>query len=129
MQKIVGPGNIYVTAAKMALRDLVEIDSPAGPSEIAVLADSTADESFIAADILAQAEHDPNAACILITTNETLASKVGREIEKMVVRSERKDIIERSLQNCGYVLARDATSAVELVSFIAPEHHPSRSAY
>lgn len=122
VQKIVGPGNIYVTAAKMALRDLVEIDSPAGPSEIAVLADSTADESFIAADILAQAEHDPNAACILITTNETLASKVGREIEKMVVRSERKDIIERSLQNCGYVLARDATSAVELVNFIAPEH-------
>lgn len=122
VQKIVGPGNVYVTMAKMLLRDLVEIDSPAGPSEIAVLADETADERFIAADMLAQAEHDPNATCVLITTDETLVSKVGREIERMLGRSERRDIIERSMQNSGYVLARDAASAVELVNFIAPEH-------
>lgn len=122
VQKVVGPGNVYVTMAKMLLRDLVEIDSPAGPSEIAVLADQTADERFIAADILAQAEHDPNAACILVTTDANLVSKVGREIERMMVRSERKEIIERSMQNCGYVLARDAASAIELVNFIAPEH-------
>ncbi len=122
VQKIVGPGNVYVTMAKMSLRDLVEIDSPAGPSEIAVLADGTGDERFIAADILAQAEHDPNAACVLITTDSTLVSKVGRELERMVARAERREIIERSLNNCGYVLAKDAASAVELVNFIAPEH-------
>ncbi|MBI0584013.1 MAG: histidinol dehydrogenase [Methanomassiliicoccus sp.] len=122
VQKIVGPGNVYVTMAKMLLRDEVEIDSPAGPSEIAVLADSTGDAEFIAADILAQAEHDPNAACVLVTDDENLVSKVGREIEREVARSERREIIERSLQNCGYVLARDITSAVEMVNFIAPEH-------
>ncbi|MDW5563732.1 MAG: histidinol dehydrogenase [Methanomassiliicoccus sp.] len=122
VQKIVGPGNVYVTMAKMLLRDRVEIDSPAGPSEIAVLADSSAEPEFIAADMLAQAEHDPNAACVLVTTDENLVSKVGREIERSVPRSERKEIIERSLQNCGYVLARDIASAVEIVNFIAPEH-------
>jgi histidinol dehydrogenase len=122
VQKIVGPGNVYVTMAKMLLRDRVEIDSPAGPSEIAVLADDSADPEFIAADILAQAEHDPNAACVLVTTDENLVAKVGREIERNVPRSERKEIIERSLQNSGYVLARDIASAVELVNFIAPEH-------
>jgi histidinol dehydrogenase len=122
VQKVVGPGNVYVTMAKMLLRDMVEIDSPAGPSEIAVLADSSADPEFVAADMLAQAEHDPNAACVLITTDENLVNKVDRELEKAVPRSERREIIERSLQNCGYVLARDITSAVELVNFIAPEH-------
>lgn len=122
VQKIVGPGNVYVTMAKMLLRDIVEIDSPAGPSEIAVLADSTADAEFIAADMLAQAEHDPNAACALITTDESLVSKVGREIEKALSRAERREIIERSLANCGYLLARDIVSAVELVNFMAPEH-------
>jgi histidinol dehydrogenase len=122
VQKIVGPGNVYVTSAKMALRDLVEIDSPAGPSEIAILADSSAEPKFIAADILAQAEHDPNAACVLVTTDDVLASKVGREVEKMVARAERKEIIQKSLQNCGYVLASDVPTAVEIVNFIAPEH-------
>jgi histidinol dehydrogenase len=122
VQKVVGPGNVYVTMAKMLLRDRVEIDSPAGPSEIAVLADDSAEPEFVAADILAQAEHDPNAACVLITTDENLVSKVGREIEKAVPRSERREIIERSLNNCGYLLARDIASAVELVNYIAPEH-------
>jgi histidinol dehydrogenase len=122
VQKIVGPGNVYVTDAKMALRDLVEIDSPAGPSEIAILADSSADAKFIAADVLAQAEHDPNAACVLVTTDEVLAGKVGREVEKMAARAERKEIVDKALQNCGYVLAMDIPSAVEIINFIAPEH-------
>jgi histidinol dehydrogenase len=122
VQKIVGPGNVYVTAAKMMLRDLVEIDSPAGPSEIAILADHTADETFIAADVLAQAEHDPNAACVLVTTDEVLAGKVGREVLKMAAKAERKEIVDKALQNSGYVLARDLHSAIELINFIAPEH-------
>jgi histidinol dehydrogenase len=122
VQKIVGPGNVYVTMAKMLLRDVVEIDSPAGPSELAVLADHTGDPEFIAADILAQAEHDPNAACVLVTTDEGLAHKVGREVERTAARSDRREIIEKALQNSGYILARDITSAVELVNFIAPEH-------
>ncbi len=122
VQKIVGPGNVYVTMAKMILRDMVEMDSPAGPSEIAILADSSADEKFIAADILAQAEHDPNAACVLVTTDEVLAGKVGREVEKMASRAERKEIVGKALLNSGYILARDITSAIELVNYIAPEH-------
>ncbi len=84
VQKIVGPGNIYVTLAKMMLREQVEIDFPAGPSEIGIIADSTANPRVVAADILAQAEHDPNAACILITTDPVLPAKVGKELEKMV---------------------------------------------
>ena len=106
----------------MLLRDAVEIDFPAGPSEVAVLADSTADPAIIAADIMAQAEHDPNAACILITTDEVLASKVGREIEKQLPKAERKEIIERSLVNAGYVIAKDMPSAIEVVNHLAPEH-------
>ena len=122
VQKIVGPGNVYVTAAKMLLRDEVDIDFPAGPSEIAVLADESADPSFIAADILAQAEHDPNAACILITTDQVLANKVGRELEKQVARSDRQDVLRRSLDNIGYTLAKDLPSAAAVVDMIAPEH-------
>jgi histidinol dehydrogenase len=122
VHKIVGPGNVYVTMAKMLLRDRVEIDSPAGPSEIAVLADRNADPRFIAADILAQAEHDPKAACVLVTTDEVMVAKVGREIEKLLARADRREIIDKALQNCGYVLAKDLASGVELINFIAPEH-------
>lgn len=122
VQKIVGPGNVYVTAAKMLLRDEVEIDFPAGPSEIAILADKTAEPTYIAADILAQAEHDPNAACILVTTDELLANKVGRELEKQAARAERQEVLSRSLANVGYVLVRDMPSGAELINMIAPEH-------
>ena len=86
VQKIVGPGNIYVTLAKMMLREHAEIDFPAGPSEIGIIADSTANPRIVAADVLAQAEHDPNAACILITTDKSLPAKVGKEIETMVAQ-------------------------------------------
>ena len=122
VQKIVGPGNVYVTAAKMQLRDEVDIDFPAGPSEIAVLADESAEPSFIAADILAQAEHDPNAACILVTTDQVIANKVGRELERQAARSDRQDVLNRSLDNVGYTLAKDLPSAAEVVNMIAPEH-------
>ncbi|MGB4195835.1 MAG: histidinol dehydrogenase [Methanoculleus sp.] len=122
VEKIVGPGNVYVTAAKMLLRDEVEIDFPAGPSEIAVLADETANPTFIAADILAQAEHDPNAACVLVTTRPAIADAVGAEVERMVAGSERREIIMKALENSGYVLVSDLDEGVATIDAIAPEH-------
>ena len=122
VEKIVGPGNVFVTAAKMLLRDEVEIDFPAGPSEIAVLADSTANPRFIAADILAQAEHDPSAACVLVTTDANLADAVGDEVMQMVEGAERREIIEKALDHSGYIVAGDLDEAVETVNGIAPEH-------
>lgn len=122
VEKIVGPGNVFVTAAKMLLRDEVEIDFPAGPSEIAVLADSTANPRFIAADILAQAEHDPSAACVLVTTDAALVDAVGDEVMRMVEGAERREIIEKALDHSGYIVAGDLDEAVETVNGIAPEH-------
>jgi len=122
VQKIVGPGNVYVTAAKMLLRDHAEIDFPAGPSEIGVIADGTANPSFIAIDILAQAEHDPDAACVLVTTDAALAEKVGQEVGRLCAESPRKDIIERALSHSGYVIAPDMHEAVSMMDRIAPEH-------
>ena len=122
VEKIVGPGNVFVTAAKMLLRDEVEIDFPAGPSEIAVLADSTANPRFIAADILAQAEHDPSAACVLVTTDANLADAVGDEVMQMVEGAERREIIEKALDHSGYIVAGDLDEAVATVNGIAPEH-------
>jgi histidinol dehydrogenase len=122
VQKIVGPGNVYVTAAKMLLRDKAEMDFPAGPSEVAIIADDSADPRFVAADVLAQAEHDPNAACILVTVSGHLAQAVGREIEKMLPDAERKAIIERSLGNAGYVVADSMERAIAIINEIAPEH-------
>jgi histidinol dehydrogenase len=122
VQKIVGPGNIYVTLAKMMLRETVEIDFPAGPSEIGIIADHTADPRIIAADVLAQAEHDPNAACILITTDAKLPEKVGREVAAMTVKAPRKEIIEQALKNSGYVVVRDLENAIAVSDTIAPEH-------
>lgn len=122
VQKIVGPGNIYVTAAKMILRDHAEIDFPAGPSEICIIADENANPSFIAADILAQAEHDPNAACVLITESEALVGKVSAEVESMAKNSPRAEIIEKALNNSGYIPATDLKDAVAISDMIAPEH-------
>ncbi len=101
VQKIVGPGNVYVTLAKMMLREHVEIDFPAGPSEIGIIADHTANPRIIAADVLAQAEHDPNAACILITTDKSLPGKVGNEIAALLTKAPRREIIEQALKNSG----------------------------
>jgi histidinol dehydrogenase len=122
VQKIVGPGNVYVTLAKMMLREHSEIDFPAGPSEIGIIADETADPRIVAADILAQSEHDPNAACILITTDKTLAVKVGREIEAQIKGAPRKEIIEKSLKNSGYTVVSTLEEAIEASDTIAPEH-------
>jgi histidinol dehydrogenase len=122
VQKIVGPGNIYVTVAKMLLKDHVEIDFPAGPSELAVLADKTANPIFIAADVIAQAEHDPDAACALVTTSRTLAENVGKCIEEMTKKAKRREVIVRSLPNCGYVMVRDMAEGIEKINEIAPEH-------
>ena len=116
------PGNVYVTAAKMLLRDEAEIDFPAGPSEIAILADSTANPTFIAADILAQAEHDPNAACVLVTTDAALAGAVGAEVKRMAAGAARRDIIAQALDHSGYIVTADIDEAVATVDGIAPEH-------
>ena len=122
VQKIVGPGNVYVTLAKMMLREHAEIDFPAGPSEIGIIADETADPRIVAADILAQSEHDPNAACILITTDKTLPAKVGREIEALTKSAPRKEIIEQSLKNSGYTVVSTLEEAIEASDAVAPEH-------
>jgi len=122
VQKIVGPGNLYVTMAKMLLRENVEIDFPAGPSEIAIIADHTADPRIIAADILAQAEHDPDAACILITTDKKLAQSTGRQVAAMAGKAPRKGIIGQALNNSGYVIVSDLNEAIAVSDAIAPEH-------
>ncbi|HUK37649.1 MAG TPA: histidinol dehydrogenase [Methanomicrobiales archaeon] len=122
VQKIVGPGNVFVTMAKVLLREEVEIDFPAGPSEIGIIADGTADPRVLAWDILAQAEHDPRAACVLITTEKALAEKVGREVERLAEKEPRREILKEALGNCGYVLVKDLDEAVAASDEIAPEH-------
>jgi histidinol dehydrogenase len=122
VQKIVGPGNVFVTAAKMMLRNKVEIDFPAGPSEIGVIADSTADAEFIAADILAQSEHDPSSASIMVTDDPGLADRVGAEIERMLKDAPRRKIIEAALGNSGYMIADSMDEAIEMMNRMAPEH-------
>lgn len=122
VQKIVGPGNVYVTLAKMMLREYAEIDFPAGPSEIGIIADATADPKIVAADILAQAEHDPNAACILITTDRKLAEKTGKEVDALAAKAPRKEIILQALNNCGYAVVSSIDEAIGAMDEIAPEH-------
>jgi histidinol dehydrogenase len=122
VQKIVGPGNVYVTAAKMILRNEVEIDFPAGPSEIGVLADSGAACEYLAADLIAQAEHDPSSASILITDDPELPGLVWEAMEHMIDDQPRKSIILKALENSGYILAEDMDEAVEMMNRIAPEH-------
>jgi histidinol dehydrogenase len=122
VQKIVGPGNVYVTLAKMMLRENVEIDFPAGPSEIGIIADSTADPRIVAADILAQAEHDPNAACILITTDRDLPKNVGDELASQLAAAPRKEIIEQALKNSGYTVVGSMEEAIAASDVVAPEH-------
>ena len=123
VDKIVGPGNIYVALAKKAVFGYVSIDSIAGPSEILVLADETANPRFVAADLLSQAEHDELASAILITTSQEVADKVSVEVDKFVEELSRKEIIQKSLDNYGYILvADDMDSAIDAVNEIASEH-------
>ena len=123
VDKIVGPGNIYVALAKKAVFGYVSIDSIAGPSEIMVLADETANPRFVAADLLSQAEHDEMASAILVTTSETLAERVSVEVDKFVEVLSRKEIIRKSLDNYGYILVADTMQdAIDTVNEIASEH-------
>ena len=123
VDKIVGPGNIYVALAKKAVFGYVNIDSIAGPSEIMVLADETANPRFVAADLLSQAEHDEMASAILVTTSETLAEQVSVEVDKFVATLSRKEIIRKSLDNYGYILVADTMQdAIDTVNEIASEH-------
>lgn len=123
VDKIVGPGNIYVALAKKAVFGYVSIDSIAGPSEILVLADETANPRYVAADLLSQAEHDEMASAILITTSQKLAEEVSAEIDQFVAELSRKEIIQKSLDNFGYILiAEDMDEAIEAANEIAPEH-------
>lgn len=123
VDKIVGPGNIYVALAKKAVFGHVSIDSIAGPSEILVLADETANPRYVAADLLSQAEHDELASAILITTSEELAKQVSKEVEQFTAELSRKEIIEKSLENYGYILvAESMAETIEAVDEIASEH-------
>lgn len=123
VDKIVGPGNIYVALAKKAVFGHVSIDSIAGPSEILVLADETANPRFVAADLLSQAEHDEMASAILVTTSRTLAEQVSVEIDKFVAVLSRKEIIQKSLDHYGYILvAENEEEAIETANDIASEH-------
>ena len=123
VDKIVGPGNIFVALAKKAVYGHVSIDSVAGPSEILVLADDTANPHYVAADLLSQAEHDEMASAILITTSTELAKKVQAEIEGYLKVLTRREIIEKSLENFGYILiAEDMDEAIEAANEIASEH-------
>lgn len=123
VDKIVGPGNIYVALAKKAVYGHVSIDSIAGPSEILVIADETANPRFVAADLLSQAEHDELASAILVTTSKELAKSVSEEIDKFVVQLSRKSILEASLENYGYILIADSMDeAIDIANDIASEH-------
>ena len=123
VDKIVGPGNIYVALAKKAVFGYVSIDSIAGPSEIMVLADETANPRFVEADLLSQAEHDEMASAILVTTSEALAEQVSVEVDKFVTTLSRKEIIQKSLDNYGYILVADTMQdAIDTINEIASEH-------
>lgn len=123
VDKIVGPGNIYVALAKRAVYGHVSIDSIAGPSEILVLADETANPRYVAADLLSQAEHDELASAILVTTSEKLANEVSRQVEEFTNELSRKDIIQRSLDNFGYILlTQSMEDAIDAANDIASEH-------
>ena len=123
VDKIVGPGNIYVALAKKAVYGHVSIDAIAGPSEILVLADETANPTYVAADLLSQAEHDELASAILVTTSRELAEQVEKEVERFVNQLSRKAILEKSLDNYGYLLVADSMQdAIDVVNEIASEH-------
>ena len=123
VDKIVGPGNIFVATAKKLLFGMVDIDMVAGPSEILVVADETADPKYLAADLMSQAEHDVLASAILITTSEEIADKTIAEIERQKESLSRKAIIDQSLDNYGAVIiAKSISDAIELANGLAPEH-------
>lgn len=123
VDKIVGPGNIFVAMAKRSVYGFVDIDMIAGPSEILVIADETGDAKYIAADLMSQAEHDVLASSILVTTSQELADKVKEELERQVQYLERKEIILSSLKNYGgIIIVENMKEAIDMANIIAPEH-------
>ncbi|MGN0532534.1 MAG: histidinol dehydrogenase [Eubacterium sp.] len=123
VDKIVGPGNIFVATAKKLLYGVVDIDMVAGPSEILIVADKTADPSFLAADLMSQAEHDKLASAILLSTSSDLAKATVKEIEKQIKYLERMEIIEQSLDNfCEIIVCEDLDQAINFANELAPEH-------
>lgn len=123
VDKIVGPGNIFVATAKKLLYGIVDIDMVAGPSEILIVADKTADPSFIAADLMSQAEHDKLASAILLTTSADLARATLHEIDKQIKDLERQNIIEESLENYGEIIVCESLDqAISFANELAPEH-------
>ena len=123
VDKIVGPGNAYVATAKRLVYGVCDIDMIAGPSEILILADESADPAYVAADLMSQAEHDRLASATLLTTSEAVAQGTIEELNRQIVGLERREIIESSLQNYGgIILCRHADKMIELANYIAPEH-------
>ena len=123
VDKIVGPGNIFVATAKKLLYGIVDIDMVAGPSEILIVADKTADPAFLAADLMSQAEHDKLASAILLTTSSDLARATAHEIEKQIKYLERQAIIEESLENYGEIIVcENLEQAIDFANELAPEH-------
>lgn len=123
VDKIVGPGNIYVTIAKKMLYGIVGIDKPAGPSDIMIIADKETDPVFVAADMLSQAEHDPESKAVLVTDSKEIASKVSDEISRQIEKLGRKDIVRKALRSNGIIfLTKDMKEAVDIANRIAPEH-------
>ncbi|MBT8338905.1 MAG: histidinol dehydrogenase, partial [Desulfatitalea sp.] len=120
---IVGPGNIYVTLAKKLVMGTVQIDMIAGPSEVLVMADDQADPDYIAADMLAQAEHDARASAVLVTDSERLAETVNDALERQVIQLQRRQVAEQSLKSYGAIfVVPDMDTAIVLANRIAPEH-------
>ena len=122
VDKIVGPGNVYVTAAKMLMRGTVEIDFPAGPSEILIIADRTADPGVIAADMIAQGEHDPKSISVLVSLDDLLASAVAEELQIQAPTAARREIVKESLNHSAILVANDVDEAVDFSNAFAPEH-------
>lgn len=122
VNKIVGPGNVYVTAAKMLVRGTVEIDFPAGPSEVLIIADRCADPGVLAADMIAQCEHDPQSIAVLVSLDELLASAVVEEIEIQSRSAKRAEIIQKSLEHSAVLAAGNMAEAVDFANAFAPEH-------
>ncbi|MEA4957481.1 Histidinol dehydrogenase [bioreactor metagenome] len=123
VEKIVGPGNIFVTAAKKLVYGTVDIEFPAGPSEVLIIADRTADPKYIAHDLLSQAEHDPNASCYLVTDSLDLAEETKKEIDSLIIEAERKEIIEESLEKFGKIIVtKTIEEAIDISNEYAPEH-------
>ncbi len=122
VDKIVGPGNVYVMAAKMLVYGKVDIDMPAGPSEVLILADKTANSRFIAADLLAQAEHDPNAQCVLVTDSEGVIEGVEKEIAKQIESIKTKETAKEGMKNSAVILTRNIKESIEFANRYATEH-------